>query len=60
MDGSSYIEFHPDRSTYHVEVVADSDTTITLETTNFDTLVQFVVQYVDDRLSEATVLEVAS
>ncbi len=60
VDGSSYIEFHPNRSTYHMEVGVGADTTVTLETTDFDTLVQFVVQYIDGRLSEATALEVAS
>ncbi len=60
LDGASYIEFNPARSTYHMEVGVSVDTTITLETIDFDTLVQFVVQYIDGRLSEATALEIAS
>lgn len=60
IDRASYIEFQPQCSSYHVVVEAAPDTTVTLDTTDFDTLVQFVVQYVSGRLSEHTALEVAS
>lgn len=60
IDQAAYIEFHTDRASYHMVVEAASDATVTLDTTDFDTLVQFVVQYINGRLSEPTALEVAS
>lgn len=60
IDRASYVEFHAGRSMYHVVVEAASETTVTLDTTDFDTLVQFVVQYINGRLSELRALEVAS
>ena len=41
-------------------IEAQPDTRVTLETSDFDTVVQFVVQYVAERLSETVPLEVAS
>jgi hypothetical protein len=60
IDDSSYVEFHPRCSAYHVVVEAAPATTVTIVTTDFDTLVQFVVQYVEGRLAEHAALEVAS
>ncbi|WP_448044318.1 hypothetical protein [Bradyrhizobium liaoningense] len=60
IDRASYIEFQPHRSSYHVVVEAAPDTTVTLDTADFDTLVQFVVQYVSGGLSERTAVGVAS
>ena len=60
IDHASYIEFYPERSAFHVVLEATADTTITLDTTDFDTLVRFVVLYVNDRLSEFSDLEAAS
>ena len=60
IDESSYVEFHPWCSAYHVSVEAAPETTVTIVTTDFDTLVQFVVQYVEGRLAEHAALEVAS
>ncbi len=59
IDRTAYVAFHGDRSTYHFAVEADLDTTVTLETTDFDTLVRFVLEYVAGRLSEPTALEAA-
>jgi hypothetical protein len=60
IDQSAYVEFYSNCSTYHVVVEAEPNTTVTLDTTDFDTLVQFVVQYVNGRLSEPATLEAAS
>ncbi|ABD88465.1 hypothetical protein [Rhodopseudomonas palustris] len=60
IDDASYVEFHAHRSMYHLVVEAGLDTTVMLDTTDFDTLVQFVVQYINGRLSDSTALEVAS
>ncbi len=60
IDHASYIAFDAERATFHVVLEASPDTTITLDTTNFDTLVQFVVEYVNGRISEFRTLEVAS
>lgn len=59
IDGVAYVEFRSDRSTYHFAVEADVETTVTLETTDFDTLVRFVMEYVAGRSSEPTVQEAA-
>jgi hypothetical protein len=60
IDRAAYVEFHTERSAYHVAIEAAPDTKVTLETTDFDTLVRFVMQYLTERRSEATTLEVAS
>ncbi len=60
IDHASYIAFDAERAAFHVVLEARPDTTITLDTTNFDTLVQFVVEYVNGRISEFRTLEVAS
>jgi hypothetical protein len=60
IDRTAYVEFIANRSSYHVAIEAAPDTTVTLDTTDFDTLVKFVVQYVTERLSEPTTPEVAS
>ncbi len=59
IDRTAHVEFRGDRSTYHFAVEADLETTVTLETTDFDTLVRFVLEYVAGRLSEPTALEAA-
>ncbi|MDB5608146.1 MAG: hypothetical protein JWP25_5046 [Bradyrhizobium sp.] len=60
IDRTAYVEFIANRSSYHVAIEAAPDTTVTLDTTDFDTLVKFVVQYVTERLSEPATPEVAS
>jgi hypothetical protein len=60
IDRSAYVEFLADRCVYCVAVEAQPDTRVTVETTDFDTVVKFVVQYVAERLSENVFLEVAS
>ncbi len=60
IDRDAYVEFHPERATYHAVVEAAPDTTITIETTDFDTVVKFVAQYVTDRFSDAADVEAVS
>jgi hypothetical protein len=60
IDRSAYVEFLADRCVYHVAIEAQPDTRVTVETTDFDTVVRFVVQYVAERLSDKVLLEVAS
>jgi hypothetical protein len=60
IDRSAYVEFLGDRCVYCVAIEAQPDTRVTVETTDFDTVVNFVVQYVAARLSEKVLLEVAS
>jgi hypothetical protein len=60
IDHASYIEFHADRATFHVVLEATPDTTIRLDTTDFDTLVQFVAEYVNGRFLEFQAMEAAS
>ena len=60
IDRTAYVEFLADRCMYCVAIEAQPDTRVTVETTDFDTVVKFVVQYVAERLSEKVLLEVAS
>jgi hypothetical protein len=60
IDRTAYIDFLADRSTYHFVIEAAPDAKVTLDTTDFDTVVRFVVQYVTDRISGSVALEAAS
>jgi hypothetical protein len=60
IDRYAYVEFLGDRCVYCVAIEAQPDTRVIVETTDFDTVVNFVVQYVAARLSEKALLEVAS
>jgi hypothetical protein len=60
IDGSGYVEYRADRCAYCVAIEPQADTRVTMETTDFDTVVKFVVQYVAGRLSEQVLLEAAS
>lgn len=60
LDRAAYVEFLADRNLYCVVIEAQPETKVTVETTNFDTVVQFVVQYVAERLAEPVTLDVAS
>lgn len=60
IDRIAYIDFLADQSTYHVVIEAAPDARITLDTTDFDTVVNFVVQYVTGRNAEPVALEAVS
>jgi len=60
IDRTAYIDFLADRSTYHFVIEAAPDAKVTLDTTDFDTVVKFVVPYVTDRISGSVALEAAS
>jgi len=60
IDRCAYVEFNADQSAFLVVIEAAPDTRITLDTTDFDATVNFVVQYIAERLSTAATLEVAS
>ncbi len=60
IDRCAYVEFDAGRSAYHVAIEAAPDTTISLDTTDFDSVVNFVGQYVADRISAPATLEAAS
>jgi hypothetical protein len=60
IDQSAYVEFDAARATYHAVIEATSDTKVTLDTTDFDTLVSFVAQYVTERPAEPATLESVS
>jgi hypothetical protein len=60
LDQTAYVEFHSDQATYHMVIEAASDTKLTLDTTDFDTLVKFVTQYVTERPAEPATLEAVS
>ena len=51
IDRDAYVEFVPERAAYQAVIEVTPDTTITIETTDFDSVVKFVAQYVTDRLS---------
>jgi hypothetical protein len=46
IDDTAYVEFNADTCSYYVAVAAAPDTLLTLESSDFDTIVSFVVQYV--------------
>ncbi len=58
IDACANVEFDSGQSVYRMTIEAAPDTTVTLNTSDFDTLVNFVVQYVAERLPAP--LEVAS
>ncbi|MEW6639078.1 MAG: hypothetical protein AB1586_01140 [Pseudomonadota bacterium] len=60
IDQAAYVEFHSGRGTYHAVIEAAADTTVMLDTTDFDTLVRFVMQYVAERPADTATLEAAS
>jgi hypothetical protein len=60
IDRCTYVEFDADRCAYQVAIEAAPDTTVTLDTTDFDAVVNFLVQYIAERPSAAATLEVAS
>jgi hypothetical protein len=60
IDARAHVEFDAGLSVYRMTIEAAPDTMVTLNTTDFDTLVNFVVQYIAERLSTPATLEVAS
>jgi hypothetical protein len=60
IDESGYVEFLADRFVFCVAIEGQPGTRVTVETTDFDTVVTFVVQYVAARVSENVSLEAAS
>jgi hypothetical protein len=60
LDVRSYVEFVNSRSEFRLAIDAAPNTSIIITTTDFDALVEFVVQYVCSRLAEAPALEAAS
>ncbi|WP_244443467.1 hypothetical protein [Bradyrhizobium sp. Ai1a-2] len=60
IDGAAYVDYLSDLSTYRAAVEAVPDTRVIVETSDFDTLVRFIVQYLADRLSEPAATEVTS
>ncbi len=60
IDARANVEFDAGLSVYRMTIEAAPDTTVTLNTTDFDTLVNFVVPYIAERLSTPATLEVAS
>jgi hypothetical protein len=60
IDRCTYVEFDADRCAYRVTIEATSDTTVTLDTTDFDAVVSFVVQYIAERPTERSALEMVA
>ncbi len=60
IDHAAYVEFHGERGAYHLVIEVVPDTRIAVETTDFDTVVKFVAQYVTVRLSDPVTMEAAS
>jgi hypothetical protein len=55
IDEAAHIEFDVVRSAFTMVVDVEYGTELTLDTAEFDTLVRFVVQYVRDKLTEASI-----
>uniref|UniRef100_Q07KZ0 Uncharacterized protein n=1 Tax=Rhodopseudomonas palustris (strain BisA53) TaxID=316055 RepID=Q07KZ0_RHOP5 len=60
IDAAASVAFDADRSAFHVAIEVAPQTTITLDTTDFDMVVNFVAHYVAERLADPAVLEAAS
>ncbi|HEX3506695.1 MAG TPA: hypothetical protein VHU22_25210 [Xanthobacteraceae bacterium] len=60
LDVQSYVEFVSSREEFRLAIDVAPNTSITITTADFDTLVEFVVQYVCSRLAEAPALEAVS
>lgn len=53
IDHASYVEVVPGREAYRLNVDIPPVTAVVIETTDFDQIVAFVVEYVNGRLAEA-------
>lgn len=60
IDHDAYVEFHADQSVYHVAIETVPDTRIMLDTTDFDTAVNFIAHYLAGRLPASVALEAIS
>jgi hypothetical protein len=60
IDRAVYVEFHAEWASFHLIVDAAPDSRVTLETTDFDTVEKFVVQYLTDRCRDRGQFEAAS
>jgi hypothetical protein len=60
IDEMAYAEFDVARGEYRVQVLVTGDTRVTAETSDFDVMVDFIAQYMRERLVETSALEVAS
>jgi hypothetical protein len=57
IDGVAYVDYISNLSTYRAAVEAVPDTKVIVETSDFDTLVSFIVQYLTDRRSDPATTE---
>ncbi|MFH0303427.1 hypothetical protein AAFX91_41225 [Bradyrhizobium sp. 31Argb] len=60
IDGVAYVDYLSDLSTYRAAIEAMPDTKVIVETSDFDTLVSFIVQYLTDRLCKPAATEATS
>ncbi|MBR0869805.1 hypothetical protein JQ633_05510 [Bradyrhizobium tropiciagri] len=57
IDRSAYVDYVSEAAVYRAAIEAAPDTKVILKTTNFDTLVSFIMQYIDDRLLDGASAE---
>lgn len=60
IDESAYVEFDTHSTEFDLVIEAPSGTRMIIQTTDFDAVVKFVLQYVVEKLSDETVLEAAA
>lgn len=60
IDEMAHAEFDAVSREYRVQVLVTPDTRVTAETSDFDVMVDFIAQYMRERLLETSTLEVAS
>jgi hypothetical protein len=60
IDRDAYVEFHAESTAFHLIIDATPESRVTLETTDFDTLVRFVMQYVAEECRGLHSFEAAS
>ena len=60
IDRAAYVEFRAESASFHLTIDAAPESRVTLETTDFDTLVKFAVQYVAEDHRDLRTFEVAS
>lgn len=60
IDESAFVEFDAPTAEFNLVIEAPSGTRMIIQTTDFDAVVKFVLQYVVEKLSDDAVLEAAS
>jgi hypothetical protein len=60
IDREAYVEFHAESASFHLVIDASPESRVTLQTTDYDTLVKFAVQYMAEERRDFRSLEVAS